>query len=157
YYAILFVLAAGSVGRLLQVSANVSKGTYFFAGDPAPALIGQPLLLLTVVFVLAVLVLTPIGVFLFLTVRAVDDELGRLSAMRKNLEAQRANAHSPETRDRLQAEIDALRHRRETARKQSLLPLRRPPFVGLIATNVLLLVLIPFSLGWIGGHEGRAA
>jgi len=151
YYAILMLTAAGSIGSLLQVSANASKGTYFFGGDPALALIGQPVVLLTVLVVLVVLVATPLGVFLFLTIRAVDEELSRLSAARKNLESQRASARSAEARERLQSEIDLLRERRDTAKKQSLLPIRQPMFVGLIAVNLLLLLLIPLAADWLGG------
>jgi len=151
YYAILLLIAAGAAGRLLQVAANAPKGTYFFGGDPAPALIGQPVLLLTVLIMLAVLVLTPIGVFLFLAIRAVDEELGRLSVARKSLESQRASARSAEARERLQSEIELLRERRDTAKKQSLLPIRQPVFIGLMAVNLLLLVLIPLSADWFGG------
>jgi len=149
YYAILVLLAAGSFGRLLQVSANAAKGTYFFAGDPAAALIGQPVLLLTIVIILAVLVLTPIGVFLFLTIRAVDEELGRLSAARKRLEAERARARTADERERLQLELELLRDRRATARKQSLLPFKRPLFIGLLFVNVVLL-LVPLSVSRSG-------
>jgi hypothetical protein len=156
YYAMLFLIAAGSIGRLFQVSSNASKGTYFFGGDPAPALIGQPVLLLGVLGLLGVLVLTPVGVFLFLTIRAVDEELGRLSAVRKTLESQRASATSSETRERVQHEIELLRERRETAKKQSLLPIRQPMFVGLLAINVLLLGLIPLSSEWLANPIWRS-
>jgi hypothetical protein len=150
YYALLLIGAVASLARFLQISANVSKGTYFFAGDPAPALVGQPVVVFAVLVLLAVLVLTPVGVFLFLTVRAVDEELARLAAARKNLEEQRLAARSREDRDRIQFDIDMLRERRETAKKQSLLPIRQPVFIGLLAANLVILLILPKSIGWFG-------
>jgi hypothetical protein len=151
YYAILALIAVGSLGLFVQVAANVSKGTYFFAGDPAPALLGQAVLLLGTVGLLAILLVTPASVFLLLTVRAVGEELGRLSGVRKNLEAQLATARSSEERDQLRFELDRLRERRETTKRQSLLPIRRPAFLALVAASLLMLLVVPLSIRWFGG------
>ena len=57
-----------------------------------------------------------------------------------------------QARDRLQSELDTLRERRETAKKQqTLLPIRQPLFIGLIVANLLLLLLVPLSAEWRGG------
>ena len=148
YYTILVFTAVGSFGVFLQVAANVSKGTYFLAGDPAPALFGQAVLLLGTLALLAVLLLTPIGVFLFLTIKAVDEELARLSAARRSLEARLSEAQSMEERDRLRLDIEQTRDRRAIAKKQSLLPIRQPAFLALLAASLLMLVALPLSVQW---------
>ena len=56
-----------------------------------------------------------------------------------------------QARDRLQSELDTLRERRETAKKQTLLPIRQPLFIGLMVANLLLLLLVPLSAEWRGG------
>lgn len=74
YDSILWAIALGGVGLSLQDAANVTKGTYFLRGDPSPALFGQAVTLLALLTVFAVV--TPVCVFLFLNVRAVDGENG---------------------------------------------------------------------------------
>jgi len=79
YYVILGFVAAGAVGLFLQAAGNVSKGTYLLGGDPAPALLGQVVLLLGTIALLSLLLAAPASVFLFLTIKAVNEELARLS------------------------------------------------------------------------------
>ncbi len=151
YYAILVLTTVGSLGLFVQVAANVSKGTYFLAGDPAPALFGQAVLLLGTLGLLAVLLLTPICVFLFLTIKAVDDELARLSAARKSLEARLVETESVDERSLLRVDIERIRDRRETAQKQGLLPLRQPAFLALLLASLLMLIVLPLSVQWFSG------
>jgi hypothetical protein len=145
YYAILLLTAIGAAAHYLQIVANIEKGTYFFSGNTAVALAGQAVAFLSVLILLGLIVLTPIGVFLFLTIRAVEEELGRLAGVRRRLEEQSASARSRDERERLQLEIAQLAERRDVARRQSLLPIRRPLFVALLATNVTLLFVLPLA------------
>ena len=147
----LVFVAVGSLGLFLQIAANVSKGTYFLAGDPAPALFGQAVLLLGTLGLLAVLLLTPVCVFLFLTIKTVDEELARLSVTRKSLEARLAEEGSLDERNRLHLDLERIRERRETARRQSLLPIRQPAFLALLAVSLLMLIVLPLSIQWFGG------
>jgi len=159
YYAILWAIALGGVGLWLQAAANVTKGTYFLGGDPSPALFGQAVTLLALLTVFAVALLTPVCVFLFLNVRAVDGEMARLSAARRALEAQLREAPRPEDQARLRAELNDLTVRRANAKKQTLLPIRRPSFVALLVVCLLLLLALPLSiraLGRAGNPAGNA-
>ena len=133
----------GSLGLWLQAIANISKGTYFLAGDPVPALFGQAVLLLATLALLGVLLLTPAGVFVFLTIRVVDEELARLSSLRRDLESRLATSRSVEEREQLRAELEAIGRQRLTAKKQSLLPLRRPAFLLLLAASLIMLLVLP--------------
>jgi hypothetical protein len=153
YYAMLVFVTVGSLGLFLQIAANISKGTYFLAGDPAPALFGQAVLLLGTLGLLAVLLLAPVCVFLILTIKAVDEELARLSAARKSLEARIADARSADERNRLQLDLDRIRLRRGAARRQSLLPIRRPAFLALLAANLVMLIVLPLSVQWFSGRR----
>jgi Protein kinase domain len=148
YYTMLVFVAVGSIGLFLQAAANVSKGTYFLAGDPAPALFGQAVLLLGTLGLLALLLLTPVCVFLLLTIKTVDEELARLSVTRKSLEARLSEEDSVDERRRLQLDLDRIRARRETARRQSLLPIRQPAFLALLAASLLMLIVLPLSIQW---------
>jgi hypothetical protein len=157
YYAILWLVVIGSVGLFLQTVANVTKGTYFFAGDPAPALFGQAVSLLAVIALLLVLLLTPVCVFLFLSIKAVDQEVARLSTVRRSLEARMESAPSAEDRDRIRGELNNVRARRLTAKKQSLLPIRQPTFVALLSISLLMLLVLPLSIQWFRRSEGTLA
>ena len=143
YYAMLVLSMVGSLGLWLQAIANISKGTYFLAGDPVPALFGQAVLLLATLALLGVLLLTPAGVFVFLTIRVVDEELARLSSLRRDLESRLATSRSVEEREQLRAELEAIGRQRLTAKKQSLLPLRRPAFLLLLAASLIMLLVLP--------------
>ena len=143
YYAIVVLSMVGSLGLWLQAIANISKGTYLLAGDPVPALFGQAVLLLATLALLGVLLLTPAGVFVFLTIRVVDEELARLSGLRRDLESRLAAARSIDEREQLRAELVAIGRQRLTAKKQSLLPLRRPVFLLLLATSLVMLLVLP--------------
>jgi hypothetical protein len=150
YYGILVLAAAGSVGVFLQAAANVSKGTYFWSGDPAPALIGQAVTLLATLTLLAVALATPVCVFLFLTIKAIDEELARLSSSRKRLEARLAETRSSDERARLEFDIDVVLERRTTLKRQSLLPIRQPAFLTLLCASLVVLVGLPLSMRWFG-------
>ncbi len=146
FYAILWLVAVSALGLTLQAAANVAKGTYFFAGDPTPALFGQAVSLLGVVALLLVPLLTPGGVFLFLNIKSVDHELARLSTIRRSLDAQLQTTIVLEERDRLRAELIDVGARRAIAKKQSLLPIRQPAFVALLSGSLLMLLLLPLSI-----------
>jgi len=153
YYAILWAITLGGVGLSLQAAANVTKGTYFLGGDPSPALFGQAVTWLALLTVFAVALLTPVCVFLFLNVRAVDGEMARLSGVRRALEAQLRDAPRPEEQERLRAELNDVTVRRANARKQTLLPIRRPSFVALLVVCVLWLLALPLSIRALGQAE----
>jgi hypothetical protein len=150
YYAILALVSAGALGLFLQAAANVSKGTYFLAGDPAPALFGQAVLLFGTIALLTIVLTAPITVFLVLTIKVVGDELGHLSARRKALDTQLSTARSEAEREHLRREIAMILERRALARKQSLLPIRRPAFLILLTANLAMLVLLPATIQWLG-------
>jgi hypothetical protein len=154
FYALLWLVAVSALGLTLQAAANVAKGTYFLAGDSSPALFGQAVSLLGVLALLLVPLLTPVGVFLFLNIKAVDQELARLAAVRRSLDAQSATSRSPEDRDRLRAELSDVSARRVIARKQSLLPIRQPAFLALLTAGLLMLLLLPLSIAWFSGSSG---
>ena len=143
YYAILALVLAGAVGLSLQAIANIEKGTYFLAGDPAPALFGQAVLLLATLALLAALLLTPACVFVYLTIRAVDEELSRLSTRRRLLDDRLAATRSTDEREGIRHELEAVAQRRLIAKKQTLLPLRRPAFLILLGASVAMLVVLP--------------
>jgi hypothetical protein len=145
YYALLWAIALGGVGLSLQAAANVTKGTYFL-GDPSPALFGQAVTLLVLLTVFAVVLLTPVCVFLFLNVRAVDGELARLSAARQALEARLRDAGQPGDRERLRSELNDVITRRAGVKKQTLLPIRRPSFLASLVVCLLLLLALPLSI-----------
>jgi hypothetical protein len=146
YYAILVLVVLGSIGLWLQAIANISKGTYLLAGDPAPALFGQAVLLLGTLALLAVLVATPVAVFVFLTMRSVDEELGRLSMQRRDAEARLAAAHTVSDRQRVRFELETIAKYRTAARKQSLLPWRQPLFLMLLAACLAALLVLPVTV-----------
>ena len=138
---------------------SLTKGTYFLRGDPSPALFGQAVIVLTPLTVFAVVLLTPACVFLFLNVRAVDGEMARLPGVRRALATQLLDAQRPEDRERLRAELNDVTLRRANAKKQTLLPIRRPLFVALLMVCVLLLVALPLSvraLGRVGSPANSA-
>lgn len=153
YYAILWAIALGGVGLSLQAVANVTKGTYLLGGDPSPALFGQAVTLLAVLTVFAVVLLTPVCVFLFLNVRAVDEEMARLSGARRALEARLRDARRPEEQEHVRAELDDITARRANAKKQTLLPIRRRSFLALLAVCLLLLLALPLSIQLLGRAE----
>jgi hypothetical protein len=149
YYTILMLVAVAALGLFLQAAANVAKGTYYFAGDPAPALFGQPVLLIGTLCLLGILLMTPVGVFLLLTIKAVDAEFGRLSEERRSLEASIRDAGSADERGRLGLELERLRERRAIVRKQRLLPLRSPTFVAMLGVVLVMLLAFPYALRWL--------
>jgi hypothetical protein len=153
YYAILWLVVIGSIALSLQAIANVTKGTYFLAGDPTPALFGQAVLLLGTVLLLLIVLLTPAGVFLFLNIKAVDQEVARLAVRRRRLETQLQAAPPGDERERLRAELRDLAERRAIVARQSLLPVRRPSFLVLCGASVLLLLLVPLSVRWFGSSS----
>jgi hypothetical protein len=157
YYAILVLILLGSLGLFLQLAANVSKGTYLLTGDPAPALFGQVVLLLGTLGLLVVLVLTPVCVFMFLTIKAVDEELMQLSDARKSLESRLAETQSVDEVQRLRVELALIRERRETAGRQRLLPIKQPAFLVLLGTSLMVLVLLPPSVAWFRHPPSPAA
>jgi hypothetical protein len=157
YYVMLGLVAAGAIALFLQAAGNISKGTYFLAGDPAPALLGQAVLLLATVGLLAILLVTPAGVFLFLTIKAVNEEMARLSTVRRSLERELAAARSADEREQLRVDLEAVRLQRKTAKKQSLLPLRQPAFIALLVATCLLLLVLPFAVRWLGGAPSPTA
>jgi len=146
YYAILCAIALGGIGLWLQAAANVTKGTYFLEGNPSPALFGQAFTVLGLITVFAVVLLTPVCVFLFLNVRAIDGEMARLSGDRRTLEARLRDAKQPEDRERLHSELNDVVVRRVNVKKQTLLPIRRPSFAALLIVCVLLLLALPLSI-----------
>ena len=150
YYAILWLIVIGAVGLFLQTVANVMKGTYFFGGDPAPALFGQVVSLLGIVALLLVVLATPVCVFLFLHIKAVDQELARLSAMRRNLEVRLESGRSAQDSNQIRTELGHIVSRRQTVKKQSLLPFRQPMFLALLSVSILMLLALPLGIGWVG-------
>ena len=58
------------------------------------------------------------------------------------------SAPSAEDRDRIRAELNDVRARRLTAKKQSLLPIRQPTFVALLSISLLMLLVLPLSIQW---------
>jgi len=155
YYAILWAVALGGVGLSMQAAANVTKGTYFLRGDPSPALFGQAVTLLALLVVFAVMLLTPVLVFLFLNLRVVDEEMARLSGVRRVLEAQLRDARQPEEQEHLRTELREVSIRRANATKQTLLPTRRPSFLALLGVCVLLLLTLPLSIQALGRAGDR--
>jgi hypothetical protein len=150
YYATLWAVALGGIGLSLQAAANVTKGTYFLAGDPAPALFGQAVTLFGVLAVFAVVLVTPVCVFLFLHIRAVDEEIARLSVVRRALEVRMRETRRPEDRERLRLELDDVIVRRANVKRQTLLPIRRPSFLALLAVCLVLLTALPMSIQVFG-------
>ncbi len=146
YYAILVLVVLGSIGLGLQAIANISKGTYLLVGDPAPALFGQAVLLLGTLAALTVVLATPVAVFVFLTMRSVDEELGRLSRQRRDAEARLAAAHTAADRERVHFELETIAKYRTAARKQSLLPWRQPLFLTLLAACLATLLVLPVTV-----------
>jgi polyferredoxin len=130
---------------------NVGNGTYFFAGEPTPGLFGQVIVLLVTIGLLAVFVLTPVCVFMFLTIKAIGEELARLSGVRKSLEARLAETRSAEEANRLRLELEQIRERRKTAGRQRLLPIKQPAFLVLLAASLVLLIALPLFIPWFGG------
>jgi tRNA A-37 threonylcarbamoyl transferase component Bud32 len=147
YYSILFILVLGSLGRVLQAIANLYKGTNFFQERWGLALIGQLVVLICALLVFAGVILTPVIVFMLLTIKSVDQELARLSLQRKTAEQQLDKVRFSQDRQRILGEIGALQERRAIVRNQSLLPRKRPLFWYLIAANIVLLLIIPAMLG----------
>jgi hypothetical protein len=88
-----------------------------------------------------------------LTIKAVDEELARLSVARKSLEARIADAQSVYESNRLQLDLDRIRGRREAARRQSLLPIRQPAFLALLTASLLMLIVLPLSIQWFSGRR----
>lgn len=146
YYAILLFVSVASIGRLAQTAANVPKGTYFLAASSVAPLIGQPLVFLAILAVLALLLVAPMVGFLVLTLRSVDREAAALARHRAMLGRRLATARLALDREQLQREIQAIDERRAVAAKQSLLPTRRPVFWWLLALNVVLLFVAPTVL-----------
>jgi hypothetical protein len=101
--------------------------------------------------------LTPVGVFLFLTVKAVDEELARLSAARKSLEARLVETHSVDVLNRLRRDLEHIRERRATARRQRLLPIRQPAFLALVVACLVMLLGLPLSIRWFSGTPRTTA
>jgi hypothetical protein len=104
-----------------------------------------------------VLVLTPVGVFMFLTIKAVGQELARLSGVRKSLEARLAETRLADEADRLRLELEQIRERRKTAGRQRLLPIKQPAFLFLLAASVLMLVVLPLFIPWFGDTSQATA
>jgi hypothetical protein len=153
YFAALLCLALGSLGRLAQTMANFNKGTYFFRGNAALPLIGQPMLLLAVFVLLVVLVMTPIIVFMLLTIRAVDHERARLAAMQKELQERLAAVIFRERRAQIQADIEQLTEGRRVIDRQRLLPTAKPLFWWLLAANAMLLLIVPVAVATDTGRD----
>lgn len=155
YYSILWAVALGGVGLSLQAAANVTKGTYLLGGNASPALFGQVVTLAGVLVMFAVALLTPVGVFLFLNVRAVDAEMARLSGARRTIEAQLRQATRQEDRERLRTELQDTLDRRAIAKRQTLLPFRRLSFLALLLVCLALLLALPLSVQALSrGRDG---
>ncbi len=153
YYAILLFVSVASVGRLAQAAANIPKGTYFLAAPSVAPLIGQPLTFLSILAMLAVLVLTPMVGFMFLTLRSVDREVATMARHRSLLDQRLTASRRTAESEQLQREISALDDRRAVVARQSLLPTRKPLFWWLIALNAVLLFVIPAALGTATGSR----
>jgi hypothetical protein len=53
-------------------------------------------------------------------------------------------------RERLHREIAVVFERRALARRQSLLPIRQPKFLILLAVNLAMLLVLPVTIQWLG-------
>jgi hypothetical protein len=152
YFATLVFLLICAVGQLCQLIANIHKGTNFFRGNAAVALVGQPLVVSAMTVLVVIVVLVPLGVFALLTIRVVERERARLAAMQRQLQVRLLDAPFPEARARIAIDIQDLQDRRRVIDQQRLLPTGRPIFWWLLGTIVALLVLAPpviaSSVGW---------
>jgi hypothetical protein len=102
---------------------------------------------------LAVLVLTPMVGFMFLTLRSVDREVATMACHRSLLDQRLTASRRTAESEQLQREISALDDRRAVVARQSLLPTRKPLFWWLIALNAVLLFVIPAALGTATGSR----
>ena len=150
YYAILCAVALGGVGLSLQAAANVTEGMGPTPGRSLARAVRPVVSLVALLAVFAVMLFTPVGVFLFLNLRAVDAELARLSGIRRGLETELDDARTPGDQERLRAKLHELTIRRRTVKKQTLLPTRRRSFLTLLGVCVLLLLTLPLSVTAIG-------
>ena len=147
YCAVLILLALASVGASLQAlrpaATQSEKGTYFLRGREVLPLIGQPLVLLSTVIVFGTLVLTPVILFMLLTIRVVNQELARLRDAQKALEAAWEGTSVAGDRERIEMEMKVVEGRRKAIAMQSLLPAKKPVFQALLAANVVFLLILP--------------
>jgi serine/threonine-protein kinase len=146
YLSALTFLLICAFGRLTQVAANLHKGTNFFRGNAALALVGQPLVASAVAIALVIVVLVPLGVFALLTIRILDRERSRLAVLQRLCQTRLSEARFPEARARVQMELEDLNDRRRVIDRQKLLPTDRPIFWWLLASTILLLVVGPMLI-----------
>lgn len=155
YHGVLILLLFASSAVLLQVVTNLNKGTYFVGRIAVVLLIGQAVTLVSASMLLAVLVVTPVVLFLFLTVHTVNHELEHLAHATKELHERRRRTARAEERAKIEEDLAELDQRRSIIHRQSLLPTKSPLFRGLLIANVLMLALAPFVL--VGTELGAGA
>jgi tRNA A-37 threonylcarbamoyl transferase component Bud32 len=153
YYAILILVALTSAVGLMQVTANLNKGTYFLTGREVLPLIGQPMVLLSAAVLLAAVVIVPFVLFMLLAIKVVNQELARLNALEKQLDAAWERTQMSAERERIENEMKALEDRRKVIAVQALLPTKKHFFQLLLAINLILLILPPVVMTTRAGTD----
>jgi hypothetical protein len=108
-------------------------------------LIGQPIVVSSVLVAMAVLLLTPLLVFVLLTIRVVEHERARLAVAHRRLQDRLSPLAADDIRRRVQVEINDVRERRVVDRQQ-LLPSRAACSGFLLVLDVTLLALGPTAI-----------
>ena len=158
YNATLVFVLLGSSVFLLQALANLGKGTYFFTGNPNLQWLGQVATLAVTVAMIMFTIFWPTVLFILLTVRARAAALARLAIEQENLEKKLRLSPRSAKRD-LEDELEVLRERRETIKRQSLLPLRNRTFRRLVVLSLVFLIIVPIAVGWLDlpGNSGAGS
>jgi len=153
YNATLVFALLGSSVFLLQGLANLGKGTYFFTGNPNLLWVGQLATLAVTVAIIMFTIFWPTVLFILLTVRARAAALARLAIEQENLEKKLRLSPRSDKRD-LEYELEGLRERRETIKRQSLLPLRNRTFRRLVVASLVFLIIVPVAVAWLDLQSG---
>ena len=156
YNATLVFALLGSSVFLLQAIANLGKGTYFFTGNPDLQWIGQPATLAVTVAIIMFTIFWPTALFVLLTVRARAAALARLAVEQEDLEKKLRISPRSAKQD-LEDQLEGLRERRETIKRQSLLPLRNRTFRRLVVVSLVFLIIVPVAVAWLDLPSGSSA
>jgi hypothetical protein len=98
----------------------------------------------------------PTVLFILLTVRARAAALARLAIEQENLE-KKLRVSPRSAKQDLEDELEGLRERRETIKRQSLLPLRNRTFRRLVVVSLAFLIIVPIAVAWLDLPGGSSA